>query len=232
MKYIRLNTINHFFFKNLMKNGNLTTIIPFNLLAIICLLIPVESHAQTSSGNYLLIINGDTINTAIDKPMQYKIATGEELTILLTQPDMLTYSDDMLSFNYPKGSSVIASEIDEELYQIQLSLATGSGFLIQEYLTIDPSMVTRFMLNEITKESVSYGYDKTETAFSKKLRDGKTLSGIKARLEYRGEVETYLVAAYGGKDEGVLLMTMLMGDDDEEAKEVIELLLNSLKLTF
>ena len=40
--------------------------------------------------------------------------------------------------------------------------------MVQKFKTIDPSSLTRLMLNEITKESISYGYSKTEKKFRKK----------------------------------------------------------------
>ena len=51
-----------------------------------------------TQGNYLVIINNDSINIKLNNNVQYKTTSGEKLTIRVIQPDILTYSDDFISF--------------------------------------------------------------------------------------------------------------------------------------
>ncbi len=182
-----------------------------------------------NQGNYILIINNDSIHTDLNNDLQYKTTSGEELTIRVTQPDILTYSDDMISFNHDKSLSVSNSKIDEDIEQCMVMKSTGNGFLVQKYKTIDPSSLTQLMLNEITKESINYGYDKTEKVFKKRLSSGQSIEGIQATLTYKGEKEIYTVATYGGKDEGIIVVTMLLSDDFKD-KQIIDLFLKTLKI--
>ena len=183
-----------------------------------------------NSGNYIIIINMDTIAIDLDSNFQYLTTSGDPLNIKVTQPDILTYSDDMITFNYDRSLSVSNSIIDEGIDQCMIMRSTGNGFMIQKFRTLDPSSLTMLMLNEITKESISYGYSKTEQQFSKTLKSGHTIEGIQATLTYKGEKEVYTVATYGGKDEGIIVVTMLLSEDYSEDKEIIDLLLNTLEI--
>lgn len=198
------------------------------ILTLGVLLISSIIFAQ-NQGNYIVIINNDSIHIDLNNNRQYKTTSGEELTIRVTQPDILTYSDDMISFNYEKSLSVSNSKIEESIEQCMVMRSTGNGFMIQKYKTINPSSLTQLMLNEITKESINYGYDKTEKAFKKKLLSGQNIEGIQATLTYKGEKEIYTVATYGSKDEGIIVVTMLLNDDFND-KQIIDLFLKTLKI--
>lgn len=180
-------------------------------------------------GNYIVIINSDSVQINLDTAYQYKTSSGEDLVIKVVQPNVLTYTDSMISFQYDKSLSVSDTEIGEGIEQCMVISASGNGFLVQKYKTIDPSSLTQLMLNEITKQNVSYGYVKTEKKFKKKLLSGQTIEGIEATLTYKGEKEVYTVATYGGRDEGIIVVTMLL-IEDTKAKQIIDLFLNTLKI--
>ena len=94
---------------------------------------------------------------------------------------------------------------------------------------MDPSMLKELMLNEMTKESVGYGYTLKRDDYTKTLSNGVELKILKAVLEYKGEVETYEVATYSKKDEGFLIVTMNTVDDyDVEGKGMIKLVWDTL----
>ncbi|WP_375324350.1 hypothetical protein [Flagellimonas sp. GZD32] len=187
-------------------------------------------HFAQAQGNYFIIINQDSVQVDLNQEVQYKTAKGESLTLKLTQPDVLTYSDDMVSFSHDKTYSVSNSDIDEGIDQCMIMSSTGNGFMVQKYRTIDPSSLTRLMLNEITKESITYGYEKTEAEFKKQLKSGQTIEGIQATLTYKGDKEVYTVATYGRKDEGIIVVTMLLNEDYPEDKKIVDLFLDTLEL--
>lgn len=199
------------------------------ITSLVIMLISFLSFGQ-SQGNYILIINNDSIQTNLNNELLYKTSSGEELTIKIAQPELLKYSDDMIAFSYDKSLSVSNVEIDEGIEQCMIMKSTGNGFMVQKYRTIDPSSLTELMLNEIIKESINYGYSKTEKEFSKKLKSGQTIEGIQATLTYKGEKEVYTVATYGGKDEGVVVITMFLSEDYADDKEIIELFLETLEI--
>jgi len=109
--------------------------------------------------------------------------------------------------------------------------STGSGFMVQKYSTLNPSYLTRFMLSEITKESVGYGYKKVEEDFEYELKSGQVLKGITATLTYKGEEEIYTVASYGENGQGIMVVTMLLEDEFVESdKPMIDLFLKTLQI--
>lgn len=179
--------------------------------------------------NYIVIINGDSIQIDLDTTIQHKTSSGDELSIKVVQPKLLTYSDDMVSFKYDKAFSISDTKINEEVSQCMVMTSTGTGFLVQRYNTIDPSSLTELMLNEIIKESLNYGYTKKEKKFKKKLISGHTIEGIQATLTYKGTEQFYTVATYGDKDEGILVVTMELNPDFNE-KKMIQTFLNTLKV--
>ena len=182
-----------------------------------------------NNGNYILIINNDSINIDLNQEVPYKISSRKQLTIKLIQPDILTYSDDMIAFNHDKTLSVSNSVIGAGIEQCMVMKSTGNGFMVQKYKTLDPSSLTTLMLTEITKESISYGYAKTEEPFTKTLISGQTIEGTKATLTYRGEKEVYTVATYGEKDQGIVVITMHLTDNAKD-QEIIDLFLDTLRL--
>jgi hypothetical protein len=200
-----------------------------SILTLAALLVAFTSFAQ-KHGNYIVIINNDSIPVYLDNDIKYKTKAGEELTVKITQPDVLTYSDDMISFSYQKAYSVSNSEIDEGVEQCMILTSTGNGFIVQKYNTINPSTLTQLMLNEVTKESVAYGYKKTEKQFKKKLKSGQTIEGVEATLTYAGEKEVYTVATYGAKDKGIIVLTVLLSEDFPDDKKIIELFLDTLEI--
>lgn len=181
------------------------------------------------NGNFIVIINGDSIHIDLDTTVQHKPASGNELTIKVIQPQFLTYSDQMITFKYDKSLSVSDTKVNDDIEQCMVMKSTGNGFLVQKYKTIDPSSLTQLMLSEITKESVNYGYKKKEKKFKKKLISGHTIEGIQATLSYKGEEQIYTVATYGDKDEGILVVTMLLNQDFNDTK-LINDFLNSLEI--
>ena len=199
-----------------------------NLIVLGIIFIGSSTFAQEGK-NYIVIINNDSIRINLNNDHQYKTSAGEKLTIKVIQPNILTYSDDMISFNYDKSLNVSNTEIEKGIEQCMVMKSTGNGFMIQKYSAINPSSLTELMLNELTKESVSYGYTKKEKKFKKKLVSGQTIEGIQATLNYKGEDEIYTVATYGGKDEGIIVITMLLNEDFND-KKIISLFLDTLKI--
>lgn len=183
-----------------------------------------------TQGNYLVIINNDSINIKLNNNVQYKTTSGEKLTIRVIQPDMLTYSDDFISFKYNKSLSFSNTKIDKGIEQCMIMKSTGNGFIVQKYKTINPSNLTQLMLNELIKESISYGYSKKEKKFKRKLISGQTIKGVQVTLKYKEEKQVFTVATYGEKDKGILVVTMLLNDDFKEDQEIIKLFLKTLSI--
>ena len=199
----------------------------YRTFSLSLLLNAFASIGIAQSGNYILIVNGDSVATDLNEELKIS-HKGEELTIRLTQPDILIYEDEVVSFQYPKDLKVSNAPVEEGIEQCMLVRSTGNGFLVQKYTQMDPSLLNRFMLNELTKESVSYGYSLEEEAVEVQLVSGQKLIGTKATLTYQGYTEYYTVYSYGKKDAGILVVTMLLDETLDQDKEMIDLFLKTL----
>ncbi len=201
------------------------------IIQLFLILLLASYTSVSGQGNYLLMIDGDSIYLDLDKPTEYKASNGEKLDIELRQPMILTYSDNMVSFNHSKQFSVSNMVIEAGIEQCMIINSTGNGFMLQKYSTMDPSTLVPLMISELTKESVSYGYTKTERAVKRTLVSGQEIKGTEAKLTYKGMEEIYTVYSWGGKDEGILVVTMVLAEDYAEVdRPLIELFLKTLRV--
>ncbi|SFZ94602.1 hypothetical protein SAMN05428642_104273 [Flaviramulus basaltis] len=195
------------------------------LLIILCL--STFSQAQK---NYNIEIDGKTISIELDKEYEVLI-NKDKVKFKVTSKDSLTYKDDMLTFNYPKEYNVSSSKIDVGIEQLMLMTAEGSGFIIQKYKTINPSMLNEMMLNEITKESVSYGFELKREDYERTLKSGLKLKVCKAVLNYKDEINIYEIVSFGKKDEGILFMSMVMEDvENSSGSNLINMIWDTLEI--
>lgn len=180
--------------------------------------------------DFLLHIDGHTLSVAPDKEYKTTI-NGKEVAFTLVEKDTLLYRDNLFSFNYLKKYRVSKTTIDENVDQIAILTAEGSGFMIQSYNTFDPSFLNEMMLNEVTKESISYGYDMKREDYIKTLKSGEELIVTKAVLTYKDDVSIYEISSVGGKDHGILIVTVISVEDFKEAGEsLINMMWDSLEI--
>lgn len=198
-----------------------------NLLFLIAFFTVNHSFAQE---DYTLRINDTTIRLSLDK--EYKLmVNGKKMTISLNVNDTMNYSDNMISFKFPKEYSVSKTKIEGGIEQLMIINAEGSGFLIQKYSTLNPSSLNEIMLNEVTKESLGYGYEMKKENYKKTLQSGKSLNVTRAVLHYKDDTNIYEVASTGKKDEGILIVTMKMNDKkDSQGQKLIDMIWNTLRI--
>lgn len=198
-----------------------------NLLFVASFLIALVSYSQN---DFILTIDNESYEIALDENNEIDV-NGKKVTVSVREKDTLYYNDSFYNFKYIKDYSISKTVLDEGIEQIMIMTASGSGILVQKYESFDPTMLQELMLNEVTKESVSYGYTLERQDYERTLNSGQKLEVLKAALEYKGEFEIYEITAYGGKDEGILIMTMNMNDEiDPEGAEMINLMWNSLEI--
>ena len=85
------------------------------------------------------------------------------------------------------------------------------------------------MISEVTKESLNYGFKIERNDYTRKLKSGQKLDVDKAILTYKDETNIYEVATIGKKDEGILIMTMVMDEKmSKQGRKIIEMMWSSL----
>lgn len=187
------------------------------------------SVSAFSQSDYRIQINDTTLEIGIDTTYTVNI-DGKDINFKLMAKDTLFYDGGLFSFNYLKDYKITRLEIESGIDQIMLVTAEGTGFIIQKYSTFNPTMLNELMLTEVTKESLNYGYKMKRQKYTKKLSSGQKLQIDKAILTYKGETNTYEVASIGEKDEGILIMTMVMDEEmGVKGKKMIDLMWNSLR---
>jgi hypothetical protein len=196
----------------------------FSLVTLL-ILISLKSYTQV---DYKIQINDTIFEISLDNEYSILI-NGKEIKFKIFAKDTLIYEDDLFSFKYSKDYKISHMRIEEGIGQLMIMTAEGSGFLIQKYSTLNPTMLNEMVINEVTKESLNYGFKMKRDDYSRRIKSGQKLEVNKAILTYKNETNIYEVASIGEKDEGILIMTMIMDEKmSEQGNKIIELMWNSL----
>jgi len=195
---------------------------------ILVLLVSFSVVKLQAQENYSIQLGGKNYNVALDST--YEITyQGKKINLLLKQKDTLDFKDPMFRFSYLKGYQVSKTTVENAADQYIVIDAGGSGFMIQEYRTMNPSMMKEILLQEITKESKGYGYVEKREEYKKTLKSGQTVSVLKSTLTYKDDINIFEIAAFGGKDEGLVIITMDMGGDSaQKGRELSKLMWDSI----
>ena len=194
---------------------------------IICLFPFLNGEAQQ---DFVIEVNDTTLNIALNK--NYNIVLkGQKINFKVTSKDTLNYDDAFFSFLYHKDLKVSRTELKTGIEQITIVTAEGSGILIQKFSTFDPGQLKDLLLSEVTKESISYGYEAKRFDYRRILGSGENIAVMKSVLRYKDAVSIYELASFSKKDAGLIIMTIRRDENDNTAgKKVIDLMWNSIKL--
>jgi hypothetical protein len=196
-----------------------------NLVFLVAVLTAFAARGQE---DYKIKINDTTISISLDTKYEV-LLNGKKVNFTVTANDTVTYNDNLFSFRYLKDYKITKTELDGGIEQLMLLTAEGSGFLIQKYASMNPEGVEEMMLKEITKESVGYGFKQQRNNYQRKLKSGQEVTVIKAVLKYKDETNIYEITSIGKKDEGILVIAMIMDETkSEQGRKTIDLMWNSL----
>lgn len=81
-----------------------------------------------------------------------------------------------------------------------------------------PVSLDQLMLQEMTKESVQAGATLIQEPTTRKLADGKQLTGIKATVKTRTDKADFEIVGFGLADQGLLFITRI-GDQDTATEQ-------------
>jgi hypothetical protein len=179
--------------------------------------------------NYIIQLGDKNYSMALDSASEVTYQ-GKKLKLLLKQKDTLVYKDTSFSFSYLKGYEVSKTLIDDVANQYIVIDAGGSGFIIQKFWSMNPTPMKEVLLQEMTKESKGYGFVEKRDEYERTLKTGQTVKVIKSTLTYKDEVNIYEVAAFGGKDEGIVIIAVDMGGDyARKGRELSKLMWKSIQ---
>lgn len=199
----------------------------------VCLVFCLGSAGVCMAGpGYSVFVDGQAHQVEIGREYQVPTASGDTVSIRLEKNAVSLHEDEFLRFRHPGDLSLSQVDLGEGIRQLLVNTATGTMVLVQEYPNMNPGLLVPMMLSELTKEDREYGYRITEEPFSRTLADGKELKGLRARAEYQGEVLEYVVASYGVKDRGILLVTMMDQAFADMDKPLLDMVWESLECKF
>ena len=197
-------------------------------MKILLLTLLTVSTVAFGQDDYKIEINGVSQDISLDKEYVLPI-NGKNVTIKVLAKDVVVYKDELFSFDHSKDYKISKTKIEGGIEQLMLMTAEGSGILIQKYETIDPTGLNNLMISEITKESINYGFKMDRQVITKELKSGQKIKVDKAVLTYKDEVNIYEVMSIGKKDEGIVVVTMIMDKTQSaQGEKIIDLMWKTL----
>lgn len=181
---------------------------------------------------YRLTIDGAAADIDVGGSAEITLPDGRKVTARLERNAFVTYTGDRFSFVHPSATAVTKTKLSDGIMQHLLATAVGTIVVVQDYAALNPVSLDQLMLQEMTKESVQAGGRLTQRKTSRRLADGKELSGIRATVETRTESVDYEVLGYGRVDQGVMVITRIDKENVAADQALLDRFWDSLKLDF
>lgn len=179
---------------------------------------------------FRLTIDGVTVDIDPGESADVTLPGGKKSKVTLERNDFATFSGGSFSFVHPSNISVTKTDLGEGITQYLMASALGTIVVVQEYGKMNPVSLNQLMLQEMTKESVQAGAALTQEPTTRKLADGRELTGIRAQVKTRTDTADFEIVGFGRADQGLLFITRVAGEDAATEKPLIDKFWQSLKL--
>ncbi|TSE02483.1 hypothetical protein C1D09_029775 [Mesorhizobium intechi] len=179
---------------------------------------------------FKLTIDGVAVDIDPGESAEVTLPGGKKSKVTLERNDFATFSGDRFSFVHPSDVSVTKTDLGENITQYLMASALGTIIVVQEYGKINPVSLNQLMLQEMTRESVQAGAELTQQPTTRKLADGKELTGIRAEVKTRTDTAYFEIVGYGRADQGLLFVTRVGSDDLATEQPLIDKFWESLKV--
>jgi hypothetical protein len=186
-------------------------------------------HNVYAVEDYTLEINGQVYDIGLDKVKKVVLPGGTELKIKLTLKDYINFESQIFSFSHINAYRPNKTDLGNGVYQTVIMTSLGTGIIIQEYSTMDPSTLIDMMLKELTEEEMEYRYTYEEKEIAKMVGN-KKLKGKEAVTTYKDAKWTKCVYSFGKKDTGILIITFIERENFEAEKKTINDFWKSLEI--
>ncbi|UDL88794.1 hypothetical protein LGH82_27355 [Mesorhizobium sp. PAMC28654] len=179
---------------------------------------------------FRLTIDGVAVDIDAGESVDITLPDGKQTKATLERNDFATFSGDSFSFVHPSNISVTKTNLGDNINQYLMASALGTIVLLQEYSAMNPVSLNQLMLQEMTKESVQAGATLTQEPTTRKLADGKELTGIHAVVKTRTESADFEVLSYGIADQGIIMVTRIDHKNDSTEAPLLDKFWESLKV--
>lgn len=151
---------------------------------------------------FKLTIDGVTVDIDPGESADVTLPGGKQSKVTLERNDFATFSGSVFSFVHPSNISVTKTDLGDDITQYLMASALGTIVVVQEYGAMNPVSLNQLMLQEMTKESVLAGATLTQEPTTRKLADGKELTGIRAEVTTRTDTADFEIVGFGLADRG------------------------------
>ncbi len=179
---------------------------------------------------FKLTIDGVTVDIDPGESADITLPGGKQSKVTLERNDFATFSGDSFSFVHPSSISVTKTDLGENITQYLMASALGTIVVVQEYGKMNPVSLNQLMLQEMTRESAQAGAEVTQQPTTRKLADGKELTGIRAEVKTRTDTAYFEIVGYGLADQGLLFITRVGSEDLGTEQPLIDKFWERLKL--
>ncbi|KUM26370.1 hypothetical protein AU467_21790 [Mesorhizobium loti] len=179
---------------------------------------------------FKLTIDGVTVDIDPGEDANLTLPGGKTAKVRLDRNDFATFSGGTFSFVHPSNISVTKTDLGDSIAQYLAASALGTIVVVQEYGKMNPVSLNQLMLQEMTKETVQAGGTLTQEPTTRKLADGKQLTGIKATVKTRTDKADFEIVGFGLADQGLLFITRIGDQDTATEQPMIDKFWETLKV--
>jgi hypothetical protein len=190
---------------------------------LVAIVAGVSLSSVVLGGNYILTVDGKRYEIDLDAPVRVSLQDGRSVNVELEKKKVATFKTGAFSFDHPSHLAPARTDLGDGVHQTMMTTPSGTVVMIQEYDGMNPSGLVDFMLTELLKEEVQYGYKITKSDARKKLADGRTVTGKRAVSTYRADQWDRYVLCYGARDAGVMIITMFEKASPREDQAMLDL---------
>jgi hypothetical protein len=179
---------------------------------------------------FKLTIDGVTVDIDPGEDVDVTLPGGKISKVRIDHNDFATFSGGTFSFVHPSSNSVAKTDLGDGITQYMMASALATLVVVQKYDNMNPVSLNQLMLQEMTKETVQAGGTVTQEPTSRKLADGKEVTGIKATVKTRTDRADFEIVGYGLADQGVLFITRIGDQDNATEQPLIDKFWETLKI--
>ncbi|MDX8447800.1 hypothetical protein [Mesorhizobium captivum] len=177
---------------------------------------------------FKLTIDGVTVDIDPGEDANVSLPGGKTAKVRLDRNDFATFSGGTFSFVHPSNISVTKTDLGDSITQYLAASALGTIVVVQEYGKMNPVSLNQLMLQEMTK--VQAGGILTQEPTTRKLPDGRELTGVKATVRTRTDKADFEIVGFGLADQGLLFITRVGDQDAATEQPMIDKFWETLKI--
>jgi len=179
---------------------------------------------------FKLTIDGVTVDIDPGEDVDVTLPGGKTSKVRIDHNDFASFSGGTFSFVHPSTNSVTKTDLGDGIAQYLMASALGTLVVVQKYDKMNPISLNQLMLQEMTKETVQAGGQLTQRATTRKLADGKELTGLKATVKTRTDSADFEIVGFGTVDQGLLFITRIGDQDNATEQPLIDKFWETLKI--